>query len=82
MRSGNFMLVSTVDSIKLYLYPRDHNPPHIHALYAEYEVLIDLRTLEILVGDLPGKQLKRVRAWLDGKQETLLEEFIRLQQLR
>ncbi|RYZ88536.1 MAG: DUF4160 domain-containing protein [Proteobacteria bacterium] len=76
------MLITTVDSIKLYLYPRDHNPPHIHAIYAEYEALIDLRTLAVLVGDLPSKQLKRVRIWLEGKQEMLIEEFVRLQKIR
>ena len=75
------MLVVTVEGIKVHLYAKDHNPPHIHALYAEYEALIDLRTLGVLVGDLPGKQLKRVRAFLEGKQEALIEEFTRLQQL-
>ena len=76
------MLITTIESIKLYLYPRDHNPPHIHVIYAEYETLIDLRTLGVLIGDLPGKQFKRVRTWLEGKQELLIEEFIRLQQTR
>ncbi len=73
------MLIVTVDSIKLYLYPRDHNPPHFHAIYAEYEALIDIRTLEVLRGELPGKQPKRVLAWAEGKQELLLNEFVRLQ---
>lgn len=73
------MLINTVDSIKLYLYPRDHNPPHFHAIYAEYEALIDIRTLEVLRGQLPGKQLKRVQTWAIGKQDLLLSEFVRLQ---
>ena len=76
------MLVTTVDSIRLYLYPRDHNPPHFHAIYAEYEVLIDIRTLDILRGELPGKQLKRVLAWAEGKLQILLAEFVRLQNQR
>lgn len=82
MKSPNFVLITTIDSIRLYLYPRDHNPPHVHAMYAEYEALIDLRTLDILIGDLPGKQLKRVRSFLEGKQELLIEEFVRLQKTR
>lgn len=73
------MLITTVDSIKLYLYPRDHNPPHFHAIYAEYEALIDIRTLEVLRGQLPGKQLKRIQTWAAGKQDLLLSEFVRLQ---
>lgn len=35
------------------MYWNDHAPPHFHALYSEYEVLIDIRTLEILEGSLP-----------------------------
>jgi len=73
------MLVTTIDSIKLYLYPRDHNPPHFHAIYAEYEAIIDIQTQEVLRGELPGKQLKRVLNWVEGKQEALLNEFVRLQ---
>lgn len=73
------MLITTVDSIKLYLYPRDHNPPHFQAIYAEYEALIDIRTLEVLRGELPNKQLKRVLVWAEGKQDLLLNEFTRLQ---
>ena len=73
------MLITTVDSIKLYLHPRDHGPPHFHAIYAEYEALIDIRTLDVLRGELPGKQLKRVLAWGEGKQDLLMNEFVRLQ---
>jgi hypothetical protein len=53
-------MFSSFDGIRIYIYPRDHNPPHFHAYYAEYEALINIRTLEIIAGDLPTKQLKRV----------------------
>lgn len=74
-------MFSSFDGIRIYMYPRDHNPPHFHAYYAEYEVLININTLDILVGDLPGKQLKRVIKWARLVQNELLNEFIRLQQL-
>ena len=73
------MLITTVDSVKLYIYPRDHNPPHFHAIYAEYEALIDIQTLKVLKGELPNKQLKRVIDWAEGKQAALLAEFVLLQ---
>ncbi len=74
-------MFSSFDGIRIYLYPRDHNPPHFHVYYAEYEALINIRTLEIMVGDLPNKQLKRVVKWATLVQNELLNEFIRLQQL-
>ncbi|GAB2584269.1 DUF4160 domain-containing protein [Spirosoma areae] len=74
-------MFSSFDGIRIYIYPRDHSPPHFHAYYAEYEALISIRTLEVMAGDLPGKQLKRVRRWARFVQNELLNEFIRLQQL-
>ncbi|GAB4044794.1 DUF4160 domain-containing protein [Spirosoma litoris] len=74
-------MFSSFDGIRIYIYPRDHNPPHFHAYYAEYEALINIRTLEIMAGDLPGKQLKRVRRWAEQIQNELLDEFIRLQRI-
>ncbi|GAB4042209.1 DUF4160 domain-containing protein [Spirosoma jeollabukense] len=74
-------MFSSFDGVRIYIYPRDHSPPHFHAYYAEYEALINIRTLEIMVGELPGKQLKRVLKWAGLVQNELLDEFIRLQQL-
>ncbi len=74
-------MFSSFDGIRIYIYPRDHSPPHFHAYYAEYEALINIRTLERMAGDLPGKQLKRVLKWAALVQDELLDEFIRLQQL-
>ena len=37
------------------MFWRDHAPPHFHALYAEYEALIDLRSLSVIRGSLPGR---------------------------
>ena len=28
------------EGVKIYVYDFDHNPPHFHARYAEYEVLV------------------------------------------
>ena len=33
--------------------------PHLHALYAEHEALIDVRTLEVIGGSLPRRALNR-----------------------
>lgn len=72
-------MFSSFDGIRVYMYRCGHNPPHFHAMYAEYEAVIDIRTLEVIAGELPGKQLKKVRRWAEKVQPMLLEEFIRLQ---
>jgi hypothetical protein len=39
------------------MFWRDYAPPHFHALYAEDEALIDIRTLEVIHGSLPKRAL-------------------------
>ncbi|MDA8390098.1 MAG: DUF4160 domain-containing protein [Gammaproteobacteria bacterium] len=41
----------------LQMFCNDHAPPYFHALYAEHEVLIDIRTLGILEGGMPRRAL-------------------------
>jgi len=47
--------------IRLYLMDnKQHNLPHVHAKYAEFEASIDITDGEILSGELPRKQLRLV----------------------
>ena len=34
-------------TIKMYLLGKEHNPPHIHALYGDYNGVIDLSLIHI-----------------------------------
>ncbi|MFZ0942892.1 MAG: DUF4160 domain-containing protein [Syntrophobacteraceae bacterium] len=40
-----------------------HAPPHFHALYSEFEALINIQTLEIYQGKLPRRALALVLEW-------------------
>jgi len=62
--------IHVLNNVKIYLYFGEHNPPHIHAKYAEYEASIIISSGEILKGSLPGKQLKMVRQWLKSSDEV------------
>lgn len=58
--------------IKMYFRQAEHNPPHFHAIYGEYIGVIDIRTLEMLEGDLPAKALALVREWAELHRNDLL----------
>ena len=60
-------------TIKMYLLGKEHNPPHIHALYGDYNGVIDLQTLRMTEGDLPKKGLALVQEWAASHQSELLE---------
>jgi len=58
---------------KMYLIGKEHNPPHIHFLYGEHNGVIDLQTLTVMEGDLPGKALSMALEWTEKNQKALLE---------
>ena len=58
--------------IRMYaLDTQNHNLPHIHARYAEFEAAISLIDGEVLAGELPRKQLRLVQAWIELRRDEL-----------
>jgi Domain of unknown function (DUF4160) len=57
------------------MFFQDHAPPHFHALYAEHEALIDIRTLEILEGAMPRRALALVLEWAQEHRAELTEDW-------
>ncbi len=55
------------------LFFADHPPPHYHAIYGDYNALINLETLEIIEGDLPNRAIKIVIEWATIYQSELLK---------
>ena len=47
----------------LYKDDSQHNKPHIHVFYGEYEASIGIDG-ELLAGSIPVKQLRMVQGWL------------------
>ena len=61
--------------IIIFLYPDDHLPPHFHARYAEFEAQISIETGNIIVEDLPKKQIRLVQAWVELHRDELYENW-------
>ena len=59
--------------IRMYFLQKEHNPPHIHAIYNEDMAAIDLITGAVLEGDLPPKALSLVREWISLHRKELAE---------
>jgi len=57
------------------MYYDDHNPPHFHAVYAEFETKIAIKTFEVLEGYLPPRALGMVIEWAELHQEELLNNW-------
>jgi hypothetical protein len=57
-------------TITMYWDEGRHGRPHFHARYGEYKASLDL-TGEIIVGDLPRRQLRLVQAWTELHTDEL-----------
>lgn len=67
--------VSRFYGIIIALYYNEHNPPHFHAKYGEFLAEIDIRTLQILSGELPKRAKSLVLEWADEHREELMQDW-------
>jgi hypothetical protein len=66
-------IISAFFGIIIRMYFKDteqHNKPHFHAKYGEYEASFDLHG-NLLAGDFPPKQSRYVNVWADIHNEEL-----------
>ena len=54
------------------MFYNEHNPPHFHAHYGEFEAEFDIQTLRIINGDLPRRAKALVLEWAEEHREELL----------
>ena len=59
--------------IKMFFKPKEHEPPHIHAIYGECVGYFNLDSHKMTEGDLPIRAQSLVTEWLDIYGEILLK---------
>ena len=67
----------------MFFLQREHQPPHFHAIYGEYNALFAIDSLEVIEGDLPNRAVRLVREWGQRYQQELqtmwnTQEFMQL----
>ncbi len=58
--------------IKIF-FVREHNPPHFHAVYGEYNGSFIIDTLEMNEGDLPHKAQALIKEWAEQYKKDIME---------
>ena len=61
--------------IRMYLGKKEHNPPHIHALYQDHRALFNIKTNKIMEGKLPSDKEQLVAAWIVLHRDELLADW-------
>lgn len=67
--------LASFDGIEIYMYFKDHAPPHIHAFHGDDEALVLIRDGSIFAGSLPANKLGPVRAWVAANAAVLLARW-------
>lgn len=67
--------ISRFFGIVIRMFYNDHPPPHFHAEYGEHEALIEIESLEVYAGSLPGRALGLVREWATIHRDELRQDW-------
>jgi hypothetical protein len=71
--------IAIVDGVKIQMFYNDHTPAHFHAILGADEVLVAIRSLDVIRGSLPPAKLRRVLAWANDHQAELALNWIKCQ---
>lgn len=50
--------------ISIFFIQKEHNPPHLHAQYGEFDAEIDIETGNQIRGNLPSRADALVKEWI------------------
>lgn len=67
-------IISQFFGIIVSMFWDDHNPPHFHAKYGEYEVVIEIQTGKVS-GKFPARALGLVQEWRSIHENDLMEDW-------
>ncbi len=67
-------VVSQFLGILITMYWSEHNPPHFHAKYGEYKIIVHIHT-GVVEGKFPKRALKHVFEWYELHKDELLEDW-------
>jgi hypothetical protein len=57
------------------VFYREHGRPHFHAVYGEFEGVIDIETGDMITGELPKRALALVSEWRNSHIPELKENW-------
>ena len=66
--------ISRFLGIVIAMYYTEHDPPHFHAVYGEYDVTVNVQTGEI-EGRFPKRAMRHVLEWYDLHKNELAENW-------
>ncbi len=66
--------ISRFLGIVIGMFYRDHQPPHFHASYGDYEITVGIED-GIVTGKFPRRALSHVLEWYEAHREELRQNW-------
>ena len=70
--------IDKFNGIKICIHSHEHPPPHVHVMYNEFEILVDITNMKTIAGGLPVNQMRQVVDRLKDNAESLIKNFYEL----
>lgn len=69
-------VISAFLGMVIKMYHTDHNPPHFHVQYGEFEAIVEIKTAKILEGRLPPRLKRVISEWTRLRRRELEKAWI------
>jgi len=66
--------ISRFLGIVIFMNFNEHNPPHFHAKYGDYEIIVEIST-GIIEGKFPRRALNLVIEWHELHKDELMQDW-------
>ena len=68
-------VISTFLGIIVRVYHDDHEPPHVHVQYGEFEAIVEISTGRVLAGRLPPRVKRALIEWLRARRSAVTKAW-------
>ena len=67
-------IISRFFGIVIYMYWKDHAPPHFHAKYGDDEIVVEIKTGNVS-GNMSNRAIKLIQEWRELHKDELLKDW-------
>ena len=63
-------------NVRIVIFPKDHRPPHVHAIAPDAEAVFDLRNLELIKSrGFDSRAVTKIQRFLESRKDELMEAW-------
>lgn len=66
--------ISRFLGIVIFMNFKDHNPPHFHAMYGDYQIIVEINT-GVVEGKFPKRALSLLMEWYEIHRDELIKNW-------